>query len=125
GAQHLPLVGALGPVIVAGALHRGRQRACLRSDRGAALVVLETGDPSHAQSRIDVGDDLPHGSGLATAAADVEDPHARKRVVLVVAVALTDDLVTGADREDAGTLGGRPGESAIGAQTLGGQDLRP
>src|SRR5690606_5774302 len=87
------------PPVVADAGDRGGQRAGRRAEVGAALVVLEPGDPAAAQLRGDVRDDLADRAGLPAAAADVQDADAGQRVVRVVAEALADDLVARADRE--------------------------
>jgi hypothetical protein len=63
-------------------------------------VVLEAGEPLHAQRRIDVRGDLADAAPLAPPAADVEQPETGNRLALGAAELGPDDLVAGADRED-------------------------
>ena len=91
---------------------------------GHALVVLEPGEPGHAELGVDVGDDLADPAALAAAAADVQDPEPGHRLALRAAELRADHLVAGAHGQDHRAGAGRGGEPAVGAQPPRGEDLR-
>ena len=87
-------------------------------------MVLEPGEPGHAELGIDVGDDLTHPAAFPAAAPDVEDAQALNGLALDAAELGAHHLVARAHREDHGPGGGGRAEPAVGAQPLGGEDLR-
>src|SRR5699024_11546102 len=78
GTQDLPLVSTFRPFVVADASHKGRQRTGRGADGGAALVVLEAGDPAAPELWVDVCDEFTDRPGPTTVTTDVEDPHPRE-----------------------------------------------
>ena len=91
---------------------------------GDALVVLEAGQPAHAEFRVDVGHDLAHAAVLAPAAGDVQDAQALDGLALDAAELGADHLVARAHGEDHGAAGRGGLQAAVGGQPPGGQDLR-
>ena len=69
------------------------------AELGDALMVLEAGEPRHAERRIDVGDELADAAPVAAAAGDVEDAEARHRLALDAAEPVAEHLIARADRE--------------------------
>jgi hypothetical protein len=86
-------------------------------------MVLEAGDPASSELGVDVRDEFTDRPGPATVTTDVDDPHPREGIGLVVGVCFTDDLVTGTNREHACAVTDGTGQPTLGTQTLGRQDL--
>jgi hypothetical protein len=87
-------------------------------------VVLEPGEPGHAEFGVNVGDDLAHPAAFAAPAADVQDPEPGNRLALHAAELCADHLVAGTHGQDHRAGAGRGGEPAVGAQPPRGEDLR-
>ena len=124
GADHPAGIGAFCAVPVADAGQHGGERFYLGAAPGHALMVLETGQPRHAQRRIDIGRDLADAAPVTPAAADVEQPQSGDRLSFGPAELGADDLVPGTDGQDDRAPADRRGQSAAGPEPPGGQDLR-
>src|SRR5258707_15363452 len=87
-------------------------------------MVLEPGEPGHAELGVHVGDDLADRAPRAAPAADVKDPEAAHRLALGAPELRAYHLVSRAHGEDHGAGAGRGGEAAVGPQPPRGEDLR-
>jgi hypothetical protein len=88
------------------------------------VMILEAGQPVHAELRVDVGHDLADPAAAAPAAGDVEDAEAGDRLALDAAELVADHLVARAHREHDGAAGRGRLQAAVRGQPPGGQDLR-
>src|SRR3984893_13524351 len=117
-------VGALRPIPVAHARQHARQRRGIGTQLRDPLVILESGEPGHAKSGVDVGEDLTNPAALPTPASDVENVQAGQELAVVTAELGPDQLVTGTDGEDHRAPAGRRGRGAVPPNPAGGEDLR-
>src|ERR1035438_3659484 len=98
-AENPARIGPLGPIPVAHADQYPGQRHRVRAELRHSLVVLESAEPGHAESGVDVSENLPHPTALAAAAPDVDDLQAGQRLPVLATELRADQLVAGADSE--------------------------